>query len=179
MEMSKEKNLSQSAPSADLTSIPMDFYKEICTNIRATDDISFKLLGIVPTLSGIGAGTLTLLERNQSLKAHSDSAVIVFSVLGLLIAFGLFKWELWNIKKCRWLIARAANFERRFTQPEKADKEKIQWVGWEDEQNSIEMYSIFDRPWAKTQAEKFIYGVAIAAWFVPVMIVLFKIWTRS
>jgi hypothetical protein len=27
-------------------------YAETCANIRATDDISFKLLGIVPLLSG-------------------------------------------------------------------------------------------------------------------------------
>ena len=29
-------------------------YSEICTDIRITDDISFKLLGLVPLVSGIG-----------------------------------------------------------------------------------------------------------------------------
>jgi hypothetical protein len=29
-------------------------YAEICSNIRATDEISFKLLGLVPLVSGTG-----------------------------------------------------------------------------------------------------------------------------
>ena len=33
-----------------------ELYKEICTNIRTTDDTSFKLLGLVPTLLWIGRG---------------------------------------------------------------------------------------------------------------------------
>jgi hypothetical protein len=40
----------------------MEFYKEICTNIRATDEISFKILGAVPVISALGSGALTYLK---------------------------------------------------------------------------------------------------------------------
>lgn len=32
-----------------------EYYKEICSSIRFTDDMSFKLLNIVSVLSGIGS----------------------------------------------------------------------------------------------------------------------------
>jgi hypothetical protein len=39
-------------------------YAETCTNIRATDGISFKLIGIVPLVSG--ATLLTFFLKDQS-----------------------------------------------------------------------------------------------------------------
>ena len=54
--------------------VSLDIYKEICANIRATDDISFKLLGFVPVSSGIGAGALVLLEKSKLLEVYTGPA---------------------------------------------------------------------------------------------------------
>jgi hypothetical protein len=89
----------------------MSIYTELCNNIRATDEISFKLLGAVPFASGVGAGILTILDKSNLL--NSVYAVMGLSVLGAVITLGLFRWELRNIQKCNWLIARAARVEQR------------------------------------------------------------------
>ena len=38
----------------------MKLYQELCTNIRTSDDISFKLLGFIPLVSILGSGAATL-----------------------------------------------------------------------------------------------------------------------
>jgi hypothetical protein len=167
-----EEKVGQGADGSELNPLPINVYQEICGNIRATDDISFKLLGTVPVVSGIGAGALTILEKTQLLAAYSDYAVISFSVLGALVTFGLYRWEMRNIQKCNWLIARAADFERELLGEKLTEQRGVQFVGWSKDRTPLP--SIFKRPWGKTQAEKFIYGVAIAAWFVPVLILLLK-----
>ena len=39
------------------------WYTEICSHIKTTDEISFKLLGLVPLVSGIGI--VVLLDRSN------------------------------------------------------------------------------------------------------------------
>jgi hypothetical protein len=72
-------------------------YVEICTNIRETDDISFKLLGLVPLISG--AGVVVALLNSDVLWSP---AIYLISILGAGITFGLFRWELKNILICNW-----------------------------------------------------------------------------
>jgi hypothetical protein len=153
--------------------LSIDVYKEICNNIRASDDISFKLLNIVPVMSGIGSTALVLLEKSQLLTNYSSYAVVGFSICGALITFGLFKWELRNIYKCNWFIKRAEDFELNFLQGDKCEKQKIQFAHF---RKGTKISSIFDTPWGKTQAEKLIYSTTITVWLVPMAIGLFKIW---
>jgi hypothetical protein len=42
-------------------------YNEICTHIRVTDDVSFKLLGLVPLVSGVAV--ITLLLENKVVRS--------------------------------------------------------------------------------------------------------------
>src|SRR5262245_46368322 len=111
--------------------ISIDFYKEICSNIRVTDEISFKLLGIVPIISGIGSGALSMLGKSQSLTGYTNFAVFSLSVFGALITCGLFIWELKNIRKCAWLINRAADFEKHLLK-KNHPLESIQFAGMEE-----------------------------------------------
>jgi len=152
-------------------------YKEICNNIRVTDETSFKLLGTVPLVSGIGSGALTILEKSGLWEGFIEPAVFGLSVLGALITIGLFRWELRNIQKCDWLISRAANFETTLFSDEEAH---IQFSGMADSDHvraksikDIKISSIFSFPWGKTQAEKLIYAAAIIAWFIPICIIAF------
>lgn len=150
----------------------MDLYKEICNNIRVSDDISFKLLGIVPVVSGIGATTLTFLEKSKSLSTHTSLAVVSLSLLAALMTFGLFVWELRNIQKCSWFIARAADFELRLLgrTDAKEDHSTILFAGMTNNLKPTKKLS--DRPWGKTQGEKIVYSAAIVIWLIPTILVI-------
>ena len=136
-------------------------YSEICADIRTTDDISFKLLGFVPLVSGIGIfAVLDLLGGNVA----SWPTTVFASLFGATITFALFRWELRNIQTCRWLRDRAASIEKDelkltvgpFLGREKAPK----FLG-------IEL--------GKTQAEKLLYTTTIAAWLsLPAVVAMIK-----
>jgi hypothetical protein len=119
-------------------------YKEICQNIRETDSISFKLLNLVPLGSTLGGGLLTILQKNSLLP------IVLLSLAGAIIVLGLYIWELRNLQKCNWLIARAADLE-----PQGA----VQYKGW-DEQT---------KTWSKTLAESLIYSASMFIWLIPIV----------
>jgi hypothetical protein len=154
----------------------LDIYKDICSNIRVTDEISFKLLGIVPLTSGVGAGALVILEKSQLLAGYSGLAVAGLSAVGALITLGLFLWELWNIKKCIWFIARATIVEREMrgqTHP------RLQFDGMVREEalgaatlDEVSLALLFAPPWGKPHAETLVYLAAIGAWLVPLGIAI-------
>jgi hypothetical protein len=85
------------------------YYGELCANIRATDDISFKLLGFVPLISG--AGIIGVLSAKEELSLPS-AAVILVALFAATVTVALYGWERRNIQICIWLIARAADVER-------------------------------------------------------------------
>jgi len=162
-------------------------YEQLCTNIRETDSISFKLLGIVPFLAGSGSGALTLLTLPGK---TTNVAVVAISLLAATITFGLYKWERRNIQRCAWLLARAAELEsarfdlEEFLRP-KPDKDettqqvKAQFAGWRDEpapgliletrsqSKRKRPASLLRSPVGKAQAERIVYCASIAVWFVP------------
>jgi len=129
-------------------------YKEICQNIRETDSISFKLLNLVPLGSTLGGGLLTILQKNSLLQnsppSVSAAAIVLLSLAGTIIVFGLYIWELRNIQKCKWLIARAADLE-----PQGA----VQYKGWEEQ----------TKTWSKTLAESLIYIASMFIWLIPIV----------
>src|SRR5687767_13187332 len=64
----------------------LEMYKEIGANIRATDEISFKLLEFVPLSSGVGAGALVLLEKLTWTGACTGPIVVAgLSVIGVVV----------------------------------------------------------------------------------------------
>jgi hypothetical protein len=80
---------------------PERAYAETCAIHSRTDEISFKLLGIVPVLSG--ATMLTFFLKEQ--LAEKVSLVITLSLFAALIT-------LRNIQTCSWLRRRAEALER-------------------------------------------------------------------
>ncbi len=174
-----EKSTHQPA-NQDQTDKPLlDLYKEICNNIRVTDDISFKLLGLVPILSGVGSTALTLIDKNRSVSSYSDYVVMSLSILGAVVTFGLFRWELRNIQKCNWLISRAAKLEPLIFKSWR-DARQYEGVARDEHIRASSLNEISDkskqkRSWGKTQSERLIYIAAIIAWLVPLAIVLTRI----
>lgn len=123
-----------------------NYYTHLNANIRFTDDISFKLLGLVPLFSG--SGILVALLKSEYIWSP---AIYGMAAFGALITFGLFRWELRNIQTCLWLI--------------KCGKELEQT---EDATKSGQFYQRPDAPMGigKTNAEKLIYGVTIFTWLL-------------
>jgi hypothetical protein len=152
----------------------LDLYKETCTNIRTTDDISFKLLGFVPTFAGSAAGALALLEKSQFLAAAAPGSVLALSILGLGVTFGLFRWELRNIQKCAWLVRRAADLEQYALSSGREPLLYIQYLGWTRERRPT-----LKRPWGKTEAEVVVYCAAMLAWCVPAALAAISLWLRA
>jgi hypothetical protein len=159
-------------------------YRDLVENIKVTDDISFKLLGAVPLVSGIGSGALSLLEARGALN---NLAVVTLSLVGCVLTIGLFRWELRNIQKCNWFISRAARLEKLMFPGGEA--QQFKGVASKAHLEAEEMKDIATTPlwgpgplwegWGKTQSEKLIYGAAIAAWLVPIVVTLTSLFSRG
>ena len=121
-------------------------YAETWANVRATDEISFKLLGIVPLLSG---ATLLTFFLKEQVAAEKAPLVITLSLFAALITLGLFRWELRNIQTCSWLRRRAEALERRVVASAEAPQQP---------KPPLRI--------GKTEAEKWIYAVTIIAWLL-------------
>jgi hypothetical protein len=174
-EIMSEPGHRQPSPSASVDGL-MQVYKDVCDNIRVTDDISFKLLGAVPAVSGVGSGILAFLGKDAGTDG-TETAYVILALLGAAVTLGLFRWELRNIQKCKWLIACAARLEEKLfphaTGPQFRGMASKEDLG-ADALNRIKVASISDRPWGKTQSVRLIYSAAVVAWLVPVGI---AIWT--
>jgi hypothetical protein len=129
-------------------------YREIAVNIRTTDEISFKLLKVVPATAGVGAGVLAVLERaallNQPNQLAAGLIVLSLSLVGAIVTWGFYRWELRNIQRCDWLCDRAADIEH---------SEVRQFKGWRERTPKA--------GGGKAAAEALIYRAATAAWLIP------------
>jgi hypothetical protein len=123
-------------------------YEEIRSDIRATDDISFKLMGLVPVVSG--AAFLTFLLEDK-LRAQPP-VVIALCLFAALISLGLFRWELRNIQNCSWLLRRSE------AMVEEAMVEKVTSITPARPKRPLGI--------GKAEAEKWIYTVTILAWLL-------------
>jgi nitrogen fixation-related uncharacterized protein len=123
-------------------------YDQWCADIRATDEISFKLIGIVPLVSG--TGLITILFTHG---APSPMILITLSLFAAAITLGLFRWELRNLQNCKWLIYYVGELEKKVLDNE-PEKESLEV--WPDPPQRI----------GKSEAEKFIYAVTIVTWLV-------------
>jgi len=136
---------------------------ETRAQIAKTDDISFKLLGLVPLVSGAGLLTLALGKDASPLAKAGDllpmgaSVLILLAFFAAFVTLGLFHWELRNVQQCKWLWLRLAEFERP----------TLSRLGLKKE--------LLSRPKpprgiGKEKAEKFIYCSTIFTWLaVPVV----------
>jgi len=140
----------------DNSSVPdvMKLYSEINANIRFTDEISFKLLGLVPFVSGAGILGISL----SNLVSSPYAALISF--FAAIVTFALFMWEIKNIEICKWWISRL---------------EKIEEICFELSEEEIcrpkpKLIGLSAR---KSTAEKIIYTGAIGSWMIfGIMIML-------
>ena len=121
-------------------------YERLCADIRATDEISFKLLGLVPLVSGTALITVVLGD-----PPLDESLVVVLALFAAAITFGVFRWELRNLQTCRWLIRCAEYIEEEA-------------LGRQDSPNRLPLQPKPPQGLSKRHAEKWIYAVTIATW---------------
>ena len=122
------------------------YYTNLNNNIRSTDDISFKLLGLVPLFSG--SGILIAVFKSEFFWSP---AIYVIGAFGALLTLGLFRWELRNVQTCLWLIKCGAALE--------------------ETTNEGKPGQFYRRPAppmgiGKTAAEKLIYSVITITWLL-------------
>ena len=82
-------------------------YDRVCDGYHAIDDFRMKLLGFLPVATG--AGVFLLLSGKAELIVGKSSgqlpeAVGAIGIFGALFAFGLFTYELFEVKKCHYRI---------------------------------------------------------------------------
>src|SRR5687767_7873534 len=144
--MTDSSNPNRTPKQTERPPMPDNYYSEIGTNVRVTDDISFKLLGLVPLVSG--SGILAILFQGEALWSP---AIYFIALIGALVTFGLFRWELRNIQTCEWLRQRAADIESRTA--------LVQEHGIGHFLNRESAPAILGVEVGKTEAEKLIYTV--------------------
>jgi hypothetical protein len=129
-------------------------YAEILTAIRTTDDTSFKLLGLVPLVSGIANAGLAFLGKSW----FNPYTIVLLSILGASVTYCLFRWEQRNIQSCAHWWKKLELVERR--------------LGFKELAGRPDAPIVNGRRWGKTEAETWIYSVAGVAWLVPIVTVV-------
>ena len=126
---------------------PVDIYNQAQNNRRATDEISFKLIGLVPLttlLAFIGV-------YYKEIQCWNDWLFMV-GVFGALLVFGIYRWELRNIQRCNEYVKIIEELEQNI--PELGEIKKYQEP------------HLFGKRIGKTQAEKFIYTILVLSWLI-------------
>ncbi|MER7417294.1 hypothetical protein ABT346_10985 [Micromonospora peucetia] len=132
-------------------------YQEICANIRATDEVSLKLLAAVPLVTGVG---IVLLMRAPGGRIP-DIAIVLLSVFASLVTFAVYRWERKNAENCRHFRRWAAALEQDFFGLRQEDLESAPMVL---PHARIAAPRFLGLAWTKTEALALLYGAAILGW---------------
>jgi hypothetical protein len=142
-------------------------YAEICNNIRALDENSFRLLAFVPLVSG--ATILTFFLKGEKGEAFWIPAplVILVSLAGAVVTFGLYRWEFRNIQICKWLQERADAIEQQWEVNERETQFAIRSLERPPKFKNSEfdgLHTFCGLPITQRTAETIIYMATILAW---------------
>jgi hypothetical protein len=137
-----------------------DLYIQACTSMRATDDISLKLLAAVPFVSGVG---IALLVRSSS-KGFPGGAGFFVSLFAAVVTFAIYRWERRNISNCSHYRRCAAELERDYLRT-------LSLTGLKPPQEKVPhdrslVHKFFSRTWGKSEAETLLYLTVIVGWLV-------------
>lgn len=163
-----------------MSDIGIKLHEEIYRNIRYTDEISFKLIRLVPIFSGSGIAILKILEKQELL---GNVGVLAISLIAAALTFGLYRWELRNIQVCSWLYRKALALEE--TEFDVAAAKQLFDSRWKEKRGQAftdrgKGPSFFPpiKLWrrdsnkqfriGKTESETLIYFVSMVAWAIPI-----------
>jgi hypothetical protein len=143
---------------AALDPAAVEIYREACASIRATDEISLKLLAAVPIVSGVG---ITLLIRTPS-EGFPGVARFIVSLFAAAIAFAIYRWERKNIATCAhfrsWAeLIEKEHFDLQLPKPNESDLRSLP-------HGAVSAPEFLRLSWGKTQAEICLYWIVILTW---------------
>lgn len=129
-------------------------YRELYGHLRGTDDVSFKLLGIVPLISG--TGIVALFWGKDPVPGP---VVSILSLFAASVTVALYRWELHNIGVCWWLAQRIGAIELRWATRVNAGRLLAGTL-------SARTLSELRPPWGidKPHAEGIVYGLTTVVW---------------
>lgn len=151
----ERSKISEPAGTVSKLSVP-DLYIQAYTNMRATDEISLRLLAAIPFVSGVG---ISLLVRKPT-EAFPAGARLLVSLFAAVVTFAIYRWERRNIETCKYYRNYAAELE---------DKSGI----LVSMQRPSRENRFFSRSWGKTEAEILLYSTVIAGWLATGVYVFF------
>jgi hypothetical protein len=136
-----------------------DIYAQALTTMRATDDISLRLLAAVPFVSGIG---ITLLVRKPSEQFPATARLLV-SLFAAVVTLAIYRWERRNMSHCKHIRNWATEVENAYLHDLRASSDAPLVSAPHGDNLSSRFFS---RTWGKTQAEKLLYSTVIAGWLI-------------
>lgn len=158
-------------------------YDQVNNNIRALADIRFKLLALVPPLSG--AATFALSRTLASdLKPSQYAIGLVVSVLGFLVALGLTIYDQRNSEIYNGLGGRAHHLEHRAgLEADPLFRPQPERVGGQYLEKPATKRYLLRLVLAKHDIGlALIYGSVLGAWFFPIvyaLLALLAAWSGS
>ncbi len=147
-------------------------YQEICKKIKDTDAISFKLLGLVPLVSGLGVLVIWSLVEKMS-----PWILLLTGLFGALITFFIFHWELKNLqisdtfrRYAEILEAKKVQLENENIPSDSAMAGPFTLLRSKDKPQLLSLKNL--KGWDKKKAEIAIYGTTIVFWLLLSLLVL-------
>jgi hypothetical protein len=128
-------------------------YAELGNHLRALIDVRFKLLAIVPTVSGIALGAL-ITRTPHHLTATGRLALVSAAVVGFLVVLGVRIYDVRNSELHDDLISRGRKVE--------------QTLGIERGVYTLRRRSVF--PVQHDTALALVYGVVLLAWLATAVL---------
>src|ERR1700730_11183514 len=100
--MSEEKKKMTHKPQSQVDQLKL--YEIYLNMIKETDEISFKLLGFVPLLSGVSIYSLFSIKQvkmDNTAYPVPFYAFVLTGLFGAFITFFIYRWEIRNIQTCK------------------------------------------------------------------------------
>jgi hypothetical protein len=97
-------------------------YEKLVDNVKQLEDVRFKLLAIVPSVSAIGIKELYAVNCENHVK-------VFFAILGIVITFSIFIFELRNRQIIKALNKRKVALEDEMNVPTKVFIQNLQSSG--------------------------------------------------
>jgi hypothetical protein len=146
--------LTDSVDSSQRKDVLMTLYREVCGGWRMLTDVRFKLLGLIPVISGVVLFSL-LSEKPDGPSSLARSGIAIF---GLLITTALFIYDRRNSELYDDMISRGRKIE------EELGVDTGLFLGRRSPSHKWINHS---------NATNLIYGAAVAAWLIAFLLISF------
>ena len=135
--------------------IALELHRVWSDQLKVTDEISLKLLAIVPTITAI---SISLLLPKDSGAQLATPQVIFVGLFGAWVTFLIYRWEKRNVQICGWYREKIRTVEKAILHASSDDIRQLP--------NLPSPPAVFKHRVrvGKARAELWIYSSAVVAW---------------